>query len=219
MAVECDGAGHVAPGSGSLAIASVRLFIAVHLDPATREALAAASEALRAPAAGVPVAWVAAENFHVTLKFLGGVDEAKVPALIEALHSAVARQRGFRFQVGGLGAFPFPTRPRVLWAGVAVGAERLGALAQNIDEATARLGFPREARPFSPHITLGRVRDSRHAPALAQALEGAGTWPFGTVTIERVALMRSDLSPRGARYTTLAAVPMAPRPDVSQPGH
>ena len=209
MAVECDGAGYAAPGSGSLAIASVRLFIAVHLDPATREALAAASEALRAPAAGLPVAWVAPENFHVTLKFLGGVDEAKVPALIEALHSAVARERGFGFQVGGLGAFPSPTRPRVLWAGVAVGAEPLGALAQSVDEATAAVGFPREARPFSPHITLGRVRDSRHAPALAEALEGIGTRQFGTVTIEHVALMRSDLSPRGARYTTLAAAPLA----------
>jgi 2'-5' RNA ligase len=157
----------------------------------------------------VPVAWVAPENFHVTLKFLGGVDEAKIPALIAALHSAMARQRGFGVQVGGLGAFPSPMRPRVLWAGVAVGAQPLGALAQSVDEATAALGFPREARPFSPHISLGRVRDSRRAPALAEALEGAGTWPFGTVTIEHVALMRSDLSPRGARYTTLAAAPLA----------
>jgi RNA 2',3'-cyclic 3'-phosphodiesterase len=110
--------------------------------------------------------------------------------------------------VSGLGAFPSPARPRVLWAGVAEGAEAAGVLAGRIDAALTPLGFDRERRPFSAHVTLGRVRTPRAQPRLAGALAVGG--PAGRQRVTHVSLMRSDLSPRGARYTELAALPLAP---------
>jgi 2'-5' RNA ligase len=150
------------------------------------------------------VSWVAVENFHVTLKFLGEIDEARVAPVIEAFTAAVARHAPFTIDVGGLGAFPSATRARVLWAGIGAGAGALGALAATVETALAAIGFPREERAFSPHITLGRVRDPRRLPALAEALAAGAAARFGQVKVDEVALMRSDLSPRGARYTPLA---------------
>ena len=165
---------------------------------------------LRAPTAGLPVAWVAPENFHVTLKFLGGIDEGRVPGVTEALHAAAADHRAFEMEVAGLGAFPSATRPRVVWAGIVDGSDPLAALASAVDDRLVALGFPREARAFAPHITLGRVRETRRAPQLTDALGAAAARPFGRVAIDHVALMRSDLSPRGARYTALVSVPLSP---------
>jgi len=155
------------------------------------------------------VSWVAPENFHLTLKFLGGVDEARVPDVIDAVHEAVQRHAAFDLSVAGLGAFPSATRPRVLWAGLRDGADALAALAESADGAVARLGFPREDRVFSPHVTLARVREPRRAPALADALAAAAARPFGRVPVRAATLMRSDLSPRGARYTPLAAAALS----------
>ncbi len=152
------------------------------------------------------MSWVAPENFHVTVKFLGSIDDSRVQSVIDALHTAVRGHTPFDLEVGGLGAFPSATRARVLWAGLVGGAAPLGALAASIEEALAGLGFPREDRAFSPHITLGRVREPGRAPALAEALGAASGRRFGRVTVAETALMRSDLSPRGARYTALASV-------------
>src|SRR2546425_834317 len=126
-----------------------------------------------------------------------------------ALAQATSGFAAFEATVAGLGAFPTPTRPRVIWAGVGRGADALVGLAGRVDEALAALGFEREPRPFSPHATLGRVRTPRRDPALADALLAAEGREFGRLSVERVALMRSDLSSRGARYTELAAVRLA----------
>lgn len=163
---------------------------------------------MRAHARELSASWVAAENLHLTLKFLGGVDEARVPAVIDALRAAVAGHRPFEIEVTGLGAFPSAARPRVLWAGVTTGHEAMTTLADAVETALARLGFPREDRAFSPHITFARIREQRRAPALAEALSIAATQRFGRVTVREVTLMRSDLSPRGARYTPLASAPL-----------
>jgi 2'-5' RNA ligase len=166
------------------------------------------------------VSWVAPENFHVTLKFLGSVDDGRVQGVIDALHTAVQGHAPFDLEVSGLGAFPSATRPRVLWAGLAGDIAPLAALAASVEDALDGLGFPREGRAFAPHITLGRVREPGRAPALAEALGAASDRRFGRVAIAETALMRSDLSPRGARYTVLASAvlgdsgrpPVAPTP-------
>jgi RNA 2',3'-cyclic 3'-phosphodiesterase len=152
------------------------------------------------------VSWVAPENFHVTVKFLGRVEDTRVQSVIGALHTAVQGHAPFDLEVGGLGAFPSATRARVLWAGITGGIDPLAALAASVEDALAGLGFPREDRAFSPHITLARVREPGRAPALAEALRDRSGHRFGRVPVADTALMRSDLSPRGARYTPLASI-------------
>jgi len=143
-------------------------------------------------------------NLHLTVKFLGAVAEDRIEAIAGALTGAVVGAAAFEAQIEGLGAFPSAARPRVVWAGVTAGAGAMGDLAGRVDEALAALGFAREARPFSPHVTLGRVRQPGRAPALTEALRGAVGRPFGRLRVARACLMRSELSPRGARYTELA---------------
>lgn len=180
--------------------------MALLLDPAVRAALGAAIEGLRPAARGV--AWVAPDNLHLTLKFLGGVDADRLGDVLAALAPAAAGVAPFDAVVRGLGAFPTAPRPRVIWAAVVEGAEALAALAARVDGALAALGFPRATRPFAPHVTLGRVRVPRREPALAAALAAGAARDFGRVRLARVSLMRSELSPRGSRYTELGSAPL-----------
>lgn len=165
-------------------------------------------ERLRAPTRDV--AWVDRDNVHLTLKFLGGVEAARLDAVAAALGAAVARRAAFHLVLQGLGAYPSAGRPRVLWAGVGEGAAAMSDLAGRVDAALAPLGFPRELRPFAAHATLGRVRVSRADRGLGEALASGGV--FGGQQVAHVSLMRSDLSPRGARYTELASLPLASDP-------
>jgi RNA 2',3'-cyclic 3'-phosphodiesterase len=186
----------------------VRLFVAVLLNDATRAALVAAIGNLRA--AAPHVAWVQASNLHLTLKFLGTVADPLVEPVREALGTATAAAHGFDLGVAGLGAFPAHTRPRVIWAGITSGREAASALAKLVDSALAPLGFPPEAREFSPHVTLGRVRQPRRDEALSRLVTAGSATRFGSVRVSAIALMRSELSPRGARYTELATIPFSP---------
>ncbi len=151
------------------------------------------------------VGWVAPDNLHLTLKFLGPVAPGRIDQVEGALARVARGVRPFLLLIRGLGAFPTPPRPRVIWAGAAAGGEALSALAGQVDDAVAALGFERETRAYSPHVTLGRVRASRRDPALAAAIEGGAAREFGLVHVNKLHLMRSDLSPRGARYTSLGA--------------
>ena len=155
------------------------------------------------------MAWTAADNLHVTLKFLGNVDESRIHEIGAALRSAVTVP-AFEVGIRGLGAFPTATRARVLWAG-APGSAPFTRLAGEVDRALEALGFPPEGRPFTAHVTLGRVRAPRSNDSLAAALESSATKDFGTIRVDRVSLMRSDLSPRGARYTELGTAPLQAR--------
>jgi 2'-5' RNA ligase len=152
------------------------------------------------------VAWIAPDNLHVTVKFLGSVDVPRVPLVRAALERATAGVAGFDLVVAGLGAFPSAARARVLWAGVAAGGPALGALAARVDRELAGVGFAPEERAFSAHVTLGRVREPKRNARLGDALVGG---EFGTVRVDRLVLMRSDLSPRGARYSELSSHPLS----------
>jgi 2'-5' RNA ligase len=182
----------------------IRTFVAILLDDALREAVGAVVERLR-PLGG-SVAWVPAANLHLTLQFLGDQPEERLAAAEAALDDAAARSAPIETALHGIGAFPGLERPRILWVGLAQGALEVRALQARLAEALAREGFPREERPWHPHLTIGRVHDDRRwrreaGPALRQALAQVAGTRFGTLRISEVALMRSDLSPRGARYT------------------
>jgi 2'-5' RNA ligase len=178
--------------------------VAVLLPDALRARLSVEVGRLRGVARDV--AWVAESNLHVTLKFLGQIDAARVEPIGDALAAVAARTAPFELAVRGLGAFPTPARARVLWAGLEPAAP-LAALADDVDAALAALGFARESRPFAAHVTLGRVRESRRNPALADAL--ARPADCGRLPVTRVSLMRSELHPRGARYTELTGILLA----------
>ena len=147
-----------------------------------------------------------AGNLHLTLKFLGSVPEASIEPVTGALRDASLGMSPFEACIRGLDAFPSAGRPRVLWAGVTDGAAQMTELAGRVDTTLSALGFAREERPFSPHITLGRMRRPGRDPALTDALGRGATREFGRMRVPSVSLMRSELSPRGARYTGLATV-------------
>jgi RNA 2',3'-cyclic 3'-phosphodiesterase len=149
------------------------------------------------------VAWTVPENLHITLKFLGPIELTQRALVATALARLAGGVPAFDITLRGLGAFPSLTRPRVIWGGVDDGAHALTSLADAVEQVLTPLGFTAEER-FVPHVTLGRVRQPRRDPVLTEALALAATRDFGAVHVDRIALMRSALSPRGARHDELA---------------
>lgn len=184
-------------------MAGIRSFVAVELDAAARREMARVESVLRP--AGADVKWVDPESMHLTLKFLGDVPPEKVEEVAGALKKAFEGRTTFGFTLSGVGAFPSPSDPRVVWVGVGAGREELTDLAGRTEEALAALGFPRERRAFSPHLTLGRCRSSRNAAALKAAMAGLRDYRGPSVTVRRAVLFSSDLRPPGPVYRPLAA--------------
>ena len=183
---------------------AVRSFVAVLLPDRVRAGLAAVSAELRGQARGL--AWVRADNLHLTLRFLGEIEPTMLEPVREAVAAAAAAIPPFTVSLGGLGGFPSGRAPRVLWASVAAGGKELEMLYAALEAALVARGMPGESRPFHPHVTLARARDPRGAGDLADVL-GAGP-AFGEVRVGALHLMRSDLGPGGSRYSVLAEAPL-----------
>lgn len=186
----------------------MRLFVAVSLPPEIRERLAAVQDRLRR--AQADVSWVRPENIHATLKFLGETEEKRLERIRPALADAARAGAPFSMELSGVGSFGGRI-PRVVWVGVGEGAEPLTQLAARIEVALARVGFPKERRGFSPHLSLGRVRSPRNAEALLAALQEFQAEGFGSVTTTQVELMQSQLKPTGSVYTVLERFPLGPQ--------
>jgi 2'-5' RNA ligase len=184
----------------------VRCFVAIDLSDDVRVALDAAQGRLRAAAPRADVRWVATAGLHLTLRFLGEVAEERLAGVRQALEGVTAAVRPFDIRCAGLGVFPGPARPRVVWAGVTDGLRELGLLAAGVERALEPLGFAPERRPFRGHVTLGRVRSPRGVARLTRALDQT---PFGAWTVTEVVFYRSHLSPKGSRYEALARLPLA----------
>jgi len=188
----------------------VRAFIAVDIPPDLQARLVKLAEDLRAQMGDVPVRWVPAENMHLTLKFLGDVSLANLDLLTDIIRSEAAERDEMVISLGGVGAFPHPRRPRVIWAGVEAPPE-LEMLQRCIERETARIGYPPEERPFSPHITLGRVSRGA-APAEVRAvgdvLQANKVGFLGVARLKEVHLYRSDLQRGGAVYTRMFSAPL-----------
>ncbi len=147
--------------------------------------------------------YLSPESFHITLKFLGGVEPARLQGVWEAARAALAGAERFCCHLHGVGAFPNTTRVRVVWAGVEQGRTELIEIAQRVERACTIFGFAPENRPFQAHLTLGRVKEPVLNPELAEALEGFASEPLGEVWVDSVLLMKSELTPKGAVYTVL----------------
>lgn len=192
---------------------SLRLFVAVELPAAIRRELDAVAAALLPHCPAGALRWVRPEGIHVTLKFLGAVDPARVEAINTALRLGLAGQRAFRLRPGALGSFGGRRNLRVVWVGVDGDTARLTDLAAAVERAFVPLGFPTEQLALNAHLTLARVRDDA-PPAdrrrIAAAIDGFAAPPFTAFPVERVSLMRSTLGPGGARYDALSAFPLGP---------
>ena len=184
----------------------MRIFVALFVPDAVRDAVVAAMDTLRKP--GDAVSWVKPENLHYTLRFMGELGEDGTRRVGEAAHEAASRHAPFELALGGLGCFPPKGVPRVLWVGASKGAEALEAYARDLEQGLRGHGFDRADHPFRAHLTIGRVRDSRAGPALAPSRD----WRVALASVavqapafrvERIAVVHSQLSPKGSIYTVL----------------
>ena len=190
----------------------IRAFIAIEMSPEIRRRLDQVSDELKQRLKDIPVRWVPVENIHLTLKFLGDVSVANLEVLKKILQSEIAGHHPFEMSVGELGAFPSNRRPRVIWVKVEAPAE-LEAVQRGIETESTRLGYAREERAFSPHLTLGRVSrnaSSRDIRKISEVLDSYKVGFLGAARIQAVHLFRSDLKPGGAVYTCLFTVPLSP---------
>jgi 2'-5' RNA ligase len=186
---------------------AIRSFIAIELPPAIHQKLAAIILSLKGPRTSA-VRWVPANNIHLTMKFLGDVSPANMDTLMEMLKAEVSQQHSFSIKISDVGAFPSPHRPRVLWVGVSA-PPQLGSLVRLVESETTKLGYAPEDRPFSPHLTLGRVSQNAtpdEVHQVAEALAGVKVGELGIAEVHEVVLFKSDLRTSGAEYTPLLKV-------------
>ncbi len=185
----------------------VRTFIGVEIEAEVREALAAVVRRLRSTASAAK--WVKAENLHITFKFLGDVAPSELEQVFTAARQAAADFSSFELEISGLGCFPNSRYPRVVWAGCSEGSECAAALAQRLEDGFAALGYEREKRPYSPHLTLARLRDPRDGRALAAALASEGAPRFGSTAVEEIVVFMSELRKSGPVYSPMCRIPLA----------
>ena len=182
---------------------TIRTFVCIELPASLRQRLDGLQQQLRPLGGGI--SWSQPEGIHLTLKFLGDVETGRIAAVGEAVANAMRGFAAFPITVAGTGGFPNLSRPRVLWVGIQEKSGQLMNLQLRIERELTALGFPREERRFSPHLTLGRVKDPEAAQAAARALQQHGFAPE-SFTPSGVIVMRSDLKSTGAVYTPLKSI-------------
>jgi len=185
---------------------AIRSFICIVLPEELKAKIATVQSQLRGEP--VDVSWTKPENVHLTLKFLGDVEEAQLDAIKEVVTQTAKAHSQFELVASGCGVFPNERNPRVLWIGLKDEEGRVQSLAQEIEEKLAAIGFAKEGRPFTPHLTIGRIRSGRNAREFARTFM-AVDFPPHRFAVEQIVLMRSDLRPTGAIYTPLHSVNLA----------
>ncbi len=179
----------------------IRTFLAVNLSVAVNRRVAEEVERHKANVgAGVKVAWVPPANFHLTLRFLGPVEEELIEAIAGRCRMRLAKHAPFELRARGFGVFPVADQPRVLWVGVD-GGEPLAKLQRDVEGALVELGLPKEERPFHPHLTVGRVKEG-----------AAVTWSsdaeLGMSQVHEMVVYESKTTSKGSEYTARARVPL-----------
>jgi 2'-5' RNA ligase len=184
-------------------MARLRTFIAVGLDQAIRDRTVALQESLSAT--GSDVKWVEPENLHVTLLFLGDVNDRDLLDVCKAVTATCQGLPAFPMSVETVGCFPNPRRPRTLWAGVGEGTQEVCAVHDALEKVLLKLGcYRREERRYTPHVTLGRVKSEEANDKLIAALAKHAGWQGGHETVREVLVMSSELRPQGPTYSVLS---------------
>jgi 2'-5' RNA ligase len=182
-------------------MARLRTFLGIELNRAVRDHVVTLQESL--VRSGADVKWVEPDNLHLTLLFLGEVNDREVLDVCRAVAACCAEHERFTMRVEGLGAFPNTRRPRVVWVGVTDGSERIVAIHHDIEETLLDLGcYRREERQYTPHVTLGRVKQA--SDELSALLIKKADWNGGDVAVGEVLVMSSELSSKGPTYSVLS---------------
>jgi 2'-5' RNA ligase len=187
-----------------------RTFIAVEISDEIRNNAIALQESLAQT--GASVKWVSPDSLHITLLFLGEVDDRALHSVCRAVQEAAAREPPFPLRISGVGAFPTPRRPKVAWAGIVEGAEQLRRLHDVLEEKMFNLGcYRKEEREFTPHLTLGRVKGEEDGQLLAPELTRRLAWEGGRTMVDEVLVFSSVLERDGPIYTVLGRGELAGR--------
>jgi 2'-5' RNA ligase len=185
-------------------VAGWRSFIAVELSTEIAEGVRRIQAGLRDCAKGV--SWVRPEGIHLTLKFLGDVDPGRVEGIASTAEASVKTIGPFTTRIKGCGGFPNARNPRVIWIGVEEPSGLLTELQAKVAQGMEELGFAREGRAYTPHLTIGRLRPGKGKGEVAQALEATKECDLGTMAVREICLFRSQLKPTGAEYTKLKVI-------------
>lgn len=178
----------------------MRTFIAIEVPSEIKSALATLHNELRR--AGADVSWTKPENIHLTLKFLGEVDERRIGEVGNVCVDSAREFQPFTLSLGATGVFPNSRQPRVLWAGLSGEIEKALEMQRRLDDSLALIGFEREEKDWRPHLTIGRVKSNRKTRELL-ALMDAHPLPALSFAVSEIVLMKSELHPAGARYNPM----------------
>jgi 2'-5' RNA ligase len=179
----------------------IRSFIALELNDDVKEDLSGLIQQLKT--AGADVKWANPKNIHLTLKFLGHITPDSIEAVKKTVDSVAQNNKAFRLTLAGTGAFPKPSHPRVIWVGIGEGKLEIQKLYEFLETNLEKNGFQREERPFSPHLTVGRVKSPKNREGLASQLERVSFAPTHAVQVDHLTLFQSTLTPQGPIYTPL----------------
>lgn len=182
----------------------IRAFIAVEIDPPNKQKLSELISLLKKT--DTDVKWVNENQMHLTLKFLGDIEETKVGGVSRALESIIKDFKKFTISFSKIGAFPNINKPRVIWIGIDEGKDTLKLLADKIDSELGKIGFEKEKREFKSHLTLGRVRSIKNISELADLIQKTDFQSQDKIKISSLILFQSTLTPKGAIYAPLAEI-------------
>ena len=183
----------------------IRAFIAIDIPNDVRAAIDEAQTKLKRAPVSVKISWTMIANLHLTLQFLGPIEEAIAEKIKPALQSVTIQRQPFELRVLGAGAFPNEKRPRVIWVGCDDAGGQLKGLVQAVQEALRPIGFGPEHHEFSAHLTVARIRVPRPDVALTRALDSLKDTSFGALQVEAIHLFESQLHPEGSIYTKLSS--------------
>ncbi len=183
----------------------IRTFIAIKISQEIQEKLVGIQEKLKQ--ADAQVSWIKPDNIHLTLKFLGDIEEAQIPAILDTMAASAKTVSPFPIQIGYAGAFPNMSFPRVIWIGVTDDEDgSLKTLEADLSPRLEALGFQGESGRFQPHLTLGRVRSQKNKSTLFRAIEGIVNIWVGVCSVDALYLIRSELKSTGSEYIEIGKV-------------